>query len=265
MAISRPFLLALLGAVLLGATALAVQNSRTASDGSTRAGRGAVRAGAGARQTLDRLGPDGHAVSRPSSSSDLESARFSAKRDLRSRSPARRLRPRRRLRARRRQRHPRVRRPRPRISAAGQTLSGGFVSLGDKAYFVRGRHRLARARDGLGPARRDAAKGGSSQALPLDVHPEHLGARRQVRGHRARRRREDRPRLRRASTPRRSCKDLAKAAGNVAGLPEREPGRPRGQARRARRVGRLRRPPPAPPARRASRSPARDPRRSTCA
>jgi len=172
MAISRPFLLLVLGAVLLGATVFAVQNSRTAVDGD--AVPAAVQsdpapAAPAAKDTstpqetlkqafdLGRLDSAKFAA-RVSFSSGSESAKFAlsgafqtgAVNDI------------------------------PefdvdvRISAAGQKVVGGFVSLGDKAaYFTQGDTGWRVPEAVWAPLSEAAAAGGAqSQPLPFQVHPE---------------------------------------------------------------------------------------------
>jgi hypothetical protein len=129
MAISRPFLLVLLGAVLLGATVLAVQNARTTSDNDTTP---ALVQTDGATAPADASSTSGPADTLRAAFEfgDLKSGRFDAKLGAGKSSglrltgafaanPAKGI-------------------PdfRVRVSAGG--VDGGFVSLGDKAYFVRG-------------------------------------------------------------------------------------------------------------------------------
>jgi hypothetical protein len=57
-----------------------------------------------------------------------------------------------------------------RISASGQKVTAGFVSLGDKAYFVRGDTGW-RVPPALWNPLVDGAEKGAGQKLPFDVHP----------------------------------------------------------------------------------------------
>jgi len=135
MAISRPFLLAVLGALLLGVTVLAVQNARTTSDND---------ATPAVIQTQAAPAPaDSSATSTPADTlraafdlSDVHRARFQANLYLADKTTARislagafdttgdSAMPRFRVRA--------------EFRAAGAKAAGGFVSLGDRAYFVKG-------------------------------------------------------------------------------------------------------------------------------
>jgi hypothetical protein len=216
MAISRPFLLALLGAVLLGATAFAVQNSRTTADGDAAPAAVQADPAPAASQTSTSTGPEA-TLSRAFQLGDLESARFSASVTFASGSQRVGLDlagafqegapndlPEFDLHA--------------RIALAGQTLRGGFVSLGDKAYFTRGDDGWRVPATVWDPLVENAAKGGRSQALPLDVHPStwvrdvKSEGSDQVSGVKT-------DHVSATVDPKRVVQDLAKAAGNVAGLP----------------------------------------------
>jgi hypothetical protein len=78
MAISRPFLLALLGVALLGATVFAVQNARNQSDGSPAASQPAQPTQAQPAQTTSTQGPS-QVLSAAFSPNALNSANFDAK------------------------------------------------------------------------------------------------------------------------------------------------------------------------------------------
>jgi hypothetical protein len=136
MAISRPMLLAVLGAVLLGATVLAVQNARTVADNDAAP---ALVQTEGAAVPADAPSTSGPADTLRSAFdlSDLRSARFRANLYVVDRATRARLSlagafdtagdaaiPRFHVRA--------------DLMLNGAKASGGFVSLGDRAYFVRG-------------------------------------------------------------------------------------------------------------------------------
>jgi hypothetical protein len=136
MAISRPFLLAVLGAVLLGATALAVQNARTTSNNDSTPALVRTDGATAPANTSSTSGP-ADTLRSAFNLSDLHSARFQA--NLYLVDPAIKARfsfagafdtegdaaiPRFRVRA--------------NSFLNGAKASGGFVSLGDRAYFVRG-------------------------------------------------------------------------------------------------------------------------------
>ena len=192
MAISRPFLLALLGVVLLGATVLAVQNARDASDSDATPAAVQSDAAPAPAQTPANTAP----------AETLRSAfepRRARERALRRRGSsvgdrrARCGRLARRLRARRRKGRSRTSTSTDRASPP-EGAAGGFVVARRQGLLHPRRHRLARARRAVdpvavAPARRPAAPG-------FGFNPATLGARRQVRGHRDHRRRRDRARLR---------------------------------------------------------------------
>jgi hypothetical protein len=129
MAISRPFLLVVLGAVLLGVTAVAVQNARTSSDDDTAPALVQTEGVATPGNTASTSGP-ADTLRTAFDFGKLKSARFDAKLGLGKSSGVRltgafaasatkgipdfKL----------------------HVSAGG--VDGGFVSVGDKAYFVRG-------------------------------------------------------------------------------------------------------------------------------
>src|SRR4051794_28385487 len=169
MAISRPFLLAVLGAVLFGATVLAVQNARdtTSSDaapaaikadaapapapaqtstatptdtlksafdlGDVESGRFVVKVAVGVSGVQTRIGVSGAF----DSSSDDSLAHFDA---------------------------------RGRISSGRHGLGGRLVSLGDKAYFVKGDTGWRVPAQVWTPLVQKAAA--AKVKLPLVVHPE---------------------------------------------------------------------------------------------
>jgi hypothetical protein len=136
MALSRPFLLVLLGAVLLGATAVAVQNARTASDNDTTPALAQTDGATAPTNTSSTSGP-ADTLRSAFDLSSLHSARFQANLYLVD---------------------PEIKArfslagafdtagdaaiPNFRVRADtfinGAKASGGFVSLGERAYFVRG-------------------------------------------------------------------------------------------------------------------------------
>jgi len=129
MAISRPFLLALLGVVLFGATALAVQNARNASDSdATPAAVQSDAAPAPAQAPADS-GP-AKTLRSAFDFSQLESGRFEAQLGA---GKSRGIQIAGAFVANETKGLPKLR---VRISAGG--VKAGFVSLGDKAYFIRG-------------------------------------------------------------------------------------------------------------------------------
>jgi hypothetical protein len=170
MAISRPFLLAVLGAVLLGATVVAVQNARTVSSNDSTP---ALVQTNGAATPVDTTSTSGPADTLRSAFDlgHLKSARFSAKvlvgdgskpgrielSGAFAAAPAKGL-PKFKVNA--------------QIAGIGGKAAGGFVSLGDKAYFVHagtGWHVPAAL---WTPLVQQAASNGAQQSLPFKVHPE---------------------------------------------------------------------------------------------
>src|SRR5215208_576474 len=170
MAISRPFLLAVLGALLLGVTVVAVQNARTTSDND--AAPAAIQtqaapapseapAAAGAEETLKSAFDLG----------ELDSARFTAKVVLGNRGDIGTFNLSGAFAAAEGKRFPEFK-VNARISAGAQNVSGGFVSLGDKAYFVRGDSGWRVPAALWTPlVERAAGGGGAQEKLPVDVHP----------------------------------------------------------------------------------------------
>jgi hypothetical protein len=175
MAISRPVLLALLGVVLLGATVLAVQNARTASDGA--AAPAALQA-----QPAPAPAPADTTPATPQQTLEsafelgkLESAQFAAKlvfdggsqdssfavsgafeggavKDIPKFDVDARI-----------------------TTAGGERIVGGFVSLGDKAFFTRGDAGWrvpGEIWDPLAQAVAGSGTGAQQQPLPLDLRPE---------------------------------------------------------------------------------------------
>jgi hypothetical protein len=169
MAISRPFLLALLGVVLLGATVLAVQNARTKTDSDTAPALVQTDAATPPANTNSTSGP-ADTLRNAFNLKAVHSARFQANLYL--------------VDAKTRARFslagvfdtagdttiPRFR-VRANMFLNGARASGGFVSLGDRAYFVRGDTGW-RVPAALWVPLTEGAGGGAQQNLPLAIHPE---------------------------------------------------------------------------------------------
>jgi hypothetical protein len=135
MAISRPFLLAVLGAVLLGATVLAVQNARDTANGD--ASPAAIKADAAPAPGQSSTTGPADTLKSAFDLSDVKSGRFSATLSLRSRSATTSLGASGAFERATGNELPHFA-VTARFGAGKQTLRGGFVSLGDKAYFVSG-------------------------------------------------------------------------------------------------------------------------------
>jgi hypothetical protein len=169
MAISRPMLLALLGAVLLGATFLAVQNARTAADGDAAPAALQTKEAPAPAEPTTAAGPE-QTLKSAFDLGKLDSARFAAKLAFTGASAQAgsfnvsgafqtggavpkfdvNL----------------------RVSAARQSVGGGLVSLGDKAYFVRGDTGWRVPAAVWNPLVASLAGGGSAQqTLPFNLHP----------------------------------------------------------------------------------------------
>jgi len=169
MAISRPFLLAVLGALLLGVTVLAVQSARTDSDAAPAALQTEPAPSTG--KTTEVAGPDATLRS-AFDLGEVDSGRFDARVSFQA---------------------PRAVGVRFRIAGAfdasaagaipsfdvgarigvgGKAIAGGFVSLGDRAYFTRGDTGWRVPASVWQPLADSAAKGGKQQQLPLSIHPE---------------------------------------------------------------------------------------------
>ncbi|MBA3263140.1 MAG: hypothetical protein H0T69_11880 [Thermoleophilaceae bacterium] len=172
MAISRPFLLAVLGVFLLGATVLAVQNARTASDGDAAPAALQTQPAPAPDQSAAAAGPE-QTLKSAFDLGELDSARFAAK--LAFRGPS----------------APAAAKfnvsgafqtgaskgipefdVNVRVSTGRQAVSGGLVSLGDKAYFVRGDTGWRVPAVVWNPLVASVAGGGAAgQTLPFDLHP----------------------------------------------------------------------------------------------
>jgi hypothetical protein len=170
MAISRPFLLVLLGAVLLGATALAVSNARTTADNDTAPALVQTDGATTSTGTTSTSGP-ADTLRNAFNLSDVHSGRFQANLYLVDAKTKARFSvagafdtagdtaiPRFRVRA--------------SMFLNGARASGGFVSLGDRAYFARGDTGWRVPAALWGPLVDRAGAGGQQQKLPIDVHPE---------------------------------------------------------------------------------------------
>jgi hypothetical protein len=168
MAISRPFLLAVLGAVLLGATVVAVQNARTASDDATPA-LVQTNGAATPAQPTSTTGP-ADTLRSAFDLSKLHSARFSAKILAGDSSKVGRIELSGAF-------APGAAKGLPKfkvdahIAGVGGKVAGGFVSLGDKAYFVKGDTGWRVPAALWTPLVEGAAGGGSQESLPFNVHP----------------------------------------------------------------------------------------------
>jgi hypothetical protein len=172
MAISRPFLLAVLGALLLGVTGLAVQNARTASDGDAAPAVLQTKAAPAAPAPTTAAGPE-QTLNSAFNLGELDSGRFTAEAVFSGGSGpaagkfavsgafettgAKEM-------------------PKfdidVRLSAGKQSVGGGLVSLGDKAYFVRGNNGWRVPAAVWTPLVSNLAAGGAGQQkLPLNLHP----------------------------------------------------------------------------------------------
>lgn len=171
MAISRPFLLALLGAVLLGATALAVQNARTAADDD-------------AAPALVQTEPAQTSAPAPNSSApadtlraaldlgQVKSGKFAAKLGLSDRSQAVRFNLSGSFQGGAAKEMPKFD-VHGRLTLGGQHVAGGFVSLGDKAYLTKGDTGWQLPSEVWTPVVDAVASGNAAQAGPtLQLHPE---------------------------------------------------------------------------------------------
>jgi hypothetical protein len=170
MAISRPFLLAVLGAVLLGATVLAVQSAR--DNAGSDAAPAAIKADvAPAPAQTSTTGP-ADTLKSAFDLSDVKSGRFTAKLSFRARAVAGRFGVSGSFDAAGDTAVPKFH-VNARISLARQTLTGGFVSLGDKAYFVRGDTGWRVPDEVWNPlVQKASAGGGAQEQLPIAVHPD---------------------------------------------------------------------------------------------
>jgi hypothetical protein len=164
MAISRPVLLALLGVILLGATALAVQNARDGAD--SDATPAAVQTETAPAQPTSKVSPADMLTS-AFSFNNLESAGINARLAIVEGDDAFRV----------------------RLSGAfergapndvpkfevdvlmfgqGERVRGGFVSLGEEAFFARGDTGWRVPAEAWGPVTEAVGKGAG---LPFQIHP----------------------------------------------------------------------------------------------
>jgi hypothetical protein len=171
MSISRLVLLALLGAVLVGATFFAFQNARDTSGDAAPAAQ-QPEPGQPAAEPVPAASPE-ELLRSAFKGGDIDSAAFSAELSVNAqgqrgsvdisgafeRGAAHDL-------------------PEFEVSAEvnvpGQQIDGGFVSLGDKAYFTQGNAGWRVPEEVWGPVVEAAAKGARSQpqSLPLPVDPQ---------------------------------------------------------------------------------------------
>jgi hypothetical protein len=175
MSISRPFLLALLGAVLLGATFFAVQNARDDTDGDA----GPAAQQSGAEQQASAPAEPAPAASPEEllrgafKGSDVDSSAFTAQLSISVQGQRGSLDlsgafeqgaandvPEFEVSA--------------KVSAPGQHVEGGFVSLGDEAYFTQGKAGWRVPDEVWNPVVEAATKSADPQpqSLPLSVDPQ---------------------------------------------------------------------------------------------
>src|SRR5215212_6146620 len=170
MAISRPFLLAVLGALLLGVTVLAVQNARTTSDNAAAPAAIQTQAAPAPSETPAAAGPE-ETLKSAFDLGELHSARFTAKLVLGNGGNAGTFNLSGAFAASQGKAIPEFK-VNARISAGAKSVSGGFVSLGDKAYFVRGDSGWRVPAALWTPLVERAAGGdGAQEKLPINVHP----------------------------------------------------------------------------------------------
>jgi hypothetical protein len=166
MAISRPFLLAVLGAVLLGATVLAVQNARDTANGD--ASPAAIKADATPAPGQTSTTAPADTLRSAFDLSDVKSGRFAAKVSARVSGVEARI---------------GVSGAfdtssdglahfdaRARISSGRHGIGGRVVSLGDEGYFVKGDTGWRVPADVWKPLVEKAAASGAK--VPLAIHPE---------------------------------------------------------------------------------------------
>jgi hypothetical protein len=174
MALSRPLLLALLGAVLLGATFFAVQNARdkASETSATTADNQSPPAGTPLQPT--ELSPE-RALKAAFSGEGLKSASFDGKLAVSARGQSASVNLDGAFEMGARTEVPEIEVD-AQVQARGAKVEGGFVSLGDKAYFTQGgmAYRVRQhVWDRVVAARKEAGGQPSSQPLPLPlpVHP----------------------------------------------------------------------------------------------
>jgi hypothetical protein len=170
MAISRPFLLAVLGALLLGVTVVTVQNARTTSDNDAAPAATQTQAAPAPSETPAAAGPE-ETLKSAFDLGELDSASFAAKVVLGNRGNTGTFHLLGAFDAAEGKGIPEFK-VNARISIGGQNVVGGFVSLGDKAYFVRGDTGWRVPAALWTPLVEGAAGGdGAKQKLPVDIHP----------------------------------------------------------------------------------------------
>jgi hypothetical protein len=177
MAISRPFLLALLGVALLGATVFAVQNARTKSDGSTAASQTAqptqAQQGQPAQstQSTSTQGPS-QVLSAAFSPNALNSASFDAKLTFSMGGKKNTLRTNGAFESAGPKEMPKAD---VQVSADAQGFKGraGFVTTGDRAWFTRGNVGYAVPQAAWSKIVKARAKGTppTAKAPKLDMNP----------------------------------------------------------------------------------------------
>ena len=138
MAVSRPFLLGLIGVVLLGATFFAVQNARNASSGDSAPTQAAQPAQPQAADSAPQLTPK-QQLEAAFKNDDLESASFDAELSFSSQGEKNAIEASGSFEDRGPKEMPVVDiQVRVDVESAGVKLDGGFVTTGDKAWFTRG-------------------------------------------------------------------------------------------------------------------------------
>jgi hypothetical protein len=170
MAISRPFLLALLGVVLLGATVLAVQNARDASDSNATPAAVQSDAAPAPAQTPANSAP-AETLRSAFNLDALHSAKFAAKLSVGNKSQSVRFDLSGAFERGAAKEVPQFEVD-GRISIAKQKVEGGFVSLGDKAYFTQGNTGWRLPAEIWDPVAKSVAGGQAGQAPGLQLHPE---------------------------------------------------------------------------------------------
>ena len=173
MAISRPFLLAVLGAVLLGATVFAVQNARTASDGDAAPAAVQSQPAPAPAENSAATGPE-ETLKSAFDLGQLDSAKVAAKVMFGNSDESVRLNLSGAFQSGKGNDIPEFA-VNVRFAVGGQKVAGGFVSLGDKAYFVRGdtgwRVPAAVWRPLVDSASTPGAAA-AGQKLPFTLHPD---------------------------------------------------------------------------------------------
>jgi hypothetical protein len=170
MAISRPFLLVLLGVVLLGATVLAVQNARDASDSDATPAVVQSDAAPAPAQTPADSAP-AETLRSAFNLNALHSAKFAAKLSMGNRSQSLRFDLSGAFERGAAKEVPKFE-VNGHITIAKQKVEGGFVSLGDKAYFTQGDTGWRLPAVIWDPVAQSLAGGQTEQTPGLQLHPE---------------------------------------------------------------------------------------------